>query len=56
MLDADGHQIDVHPVVFTAQGAGIYQMTTGGDWIYPRRGFSGSATSSGAASPASRRR
>jgi lincosamide nucleotidyltransferase A/C/D/E len=42
MLDADGHQIDVHPVVFTAQGAGIYQMTTGGDWIYPRRGFSGS--------------
>jgi lincosamide nucleotidyltransferase A/C/D/E len=42
MLDAAGHQIDVHPVVFTAEGDGIYQMTTGGDWIYPRHGFSGS--------------
>jgi lincosamide nucleotidyltransferase A/C/D/E len=41
MLDADGHQVDVHPVVFTAEGDGIYQMTTGGEWIYPRDGFSG---------------
>ena len=42
MLDADGRQVDVHPVVFTAAGDGVYQMTTGGDWIYPRHGFSGS--------------
>jgi hypothetical protein len=41
MLDADGHQVDVHPVVFTDAGDGVYRMTTGGDWIYPRRGFSG---------------
>lgn len=27
-LDDDGHQVDVHPVVF--------------NWIYPRHGFSGS--------------
>jgi lincosamide nucleotidyltransferase A/C/D/E len=41
MLDDAGHQVDVHPVVFTAEGDGIYQMTTGGEWIYPRAGFSG---------------
>jgi lincosamide nucleotidyltransferase A/C/D/E len=42
VLDADGRQVDVHPVVFTAGGDGVYQMTTGGDWLYPRGGFSGS--------------
>jgi lincosamide nucleotidyltransferase A/C/D/E len=42
MLDEAGHQVDVHPVVFTAEGDGIYQMTAGGDWVYPRDGFSGS--------------
>jgi lincosamide nucleotidyltransferase A/C/D/E len=42
MLDDDGHQLDVHPVVFNRAGDGIYAMTTGGDWIYPRHGFSGS--------------
>ena len=42
MLDDVGHQVDVHPVVFTEEGDGVYQMTTGGDWIYPRHGFSGS--------------
>ena len=41
MLDDVGHQVDVHPVVFTEEGDGVYQMTTGGDWIYPRHGFSG---------------
>jgi len=42
MLDDVGHQVDVHPVVFTAAGDGIYRMTTGGEWVYPATGFSGS--------------
>jgi lincosamide nucleotidyltransferase A/C/D/E len=42
MLDDVGHQVDVHPVVFTPAGNGIYQMTTGGEWVYPGHGFSGS--------------
>jgi lincosamide nucleotidyltransferase A/C/D/E len=42
MLDADGHQVDVHPVMFTEEGDGVYQMPTGGDWVYPRDGFLGS--------------
>jgi lincosamide nucleotidyltransferase A/C/D/E len=42
MLDDAGHQVDVHPVVFTDEGNGIYQMITGGEWAYPRDGFSGS--------------
>jgi lincosamide nucleotidyltransferase A/C/D/E len=41
MVDADGHQVDVHPVVFTETGDGVYRMTTGGDWIYPSHGFAG---------------
>lgn len=42
MVDNDGHQVDVHPVVFTKRGDGVYKMTTGDDWIYPRQGFAGS--------------
>jgi lincosamide nucleotidyltransferase A/C/D/E len=41
MVDAAGHQIDVHPVVFTEAGDGVYKMTTGGDWVYPSHGFAG---------------
>jgi lincosamide nucleotidyltransferase A/C/D/E len=41
MVDEAGHQVDVHPVVFTEKGDGIYKMTTGGDWIYPSHGFAG---------------
>lgn len=41
LVDDDGHQVDVHPVAFTETGDGLYKMTTGGDWIYPSRGFAG---------------
>lgn len=42
LVDDVGHQVDVHPVVFTETGDGIYRMTTGGDWVYPGHGFTGS--------------
>jgi lincosamide nucleotidyltransferase A/C/D/E len=42
LVDAGGHQVDVHPVVFTEKGEGVYRMTTGGEWIYPSPGFAGS--------------
>ncbi len=41
LVDADGHQVDVHPVTFTATGDGVYRMASGEDWIYPADGFSG---------------
>lgn len=41
MVDAAGHQVDIHPVVFTEVGDGVYRMTTGGDWVYPSHGFAG---------------
>jgi lincosamide nucleotidyltransferase A/C/D/E len=47
LVDDDGHQVDVHPVVFTETGDGVYKMTTGGDWIYPRQGFAGTGDALG---------
>ena len=42
LVDALGHQVDVHPVVFDdARGGGVYQMDGGGEWVYPSAGFAG---------------
>jgi len=40
-VDADGRQVDVHPVVFDEAGGGVYQMDEGREWVYPSAGFSG---------------
>jgi lincosamide nucleotidyltransferase A/C/D/E len=42
LVDADGHQVDVHPAAFTAGGDGVYQVLDGGEWIFPAAGFGGS--------------
>ena len=41
LVDAEGHQVDVHPVTFTAQGDGLYRLAAGDDWVYPAAGFAG---------------
>jgi hypothetical protein len=41
LVDADGHQIDVHPARFLPSGDGVYRMADGRDWVYPAAGFSG---------------
>jgi lincosamide nucleotidyltransferase A/C/D/E len=47
--DPSGHEIDVHPVRFDAEGNGVYRMENGEDWIYPARGFAGRGTVAGRA-------
>ncbi|MGH2921881.1 MAG: nucleotidyltransferase domain-containing protein [Gaiellaceae bacterium] len=42
MVDADGRQVDVHPVVFDKErGGGVYVMRNNQEWVYPSEGFSG---------------
>ena len=41
LVDDDGHQVDVHPASFSANGDGIYRMANGEDWVYPAAGFGG---------------
>ena len=41
LVDAVGHQVDVHPVVFDGDGNGVYRMEDGRDWSYPADGFAG---------------
>jgi lincosamide nucleotidyltransferase A/C/D/E len=41
LTDDEGRQVDVHPVLLTARGDGVYRMRTGEDWIYPAAGFAG---------------
>ena len=42
LVDADGRQVDVHPVIFDdTRGGGVYQMDDGREWIYPSQGFTG---------------
>jgi lincosamide nucleotidyltransferase A/C/D/E len=36
-----GLEVDVHAVVFDADGNGAYRMQNGEDWIFPAEGFSG---------------
>lgn len=38
MVDGPGHQVDIHPVTFDADGGGVYQMDDGNEWIYPSEG------------------
>jgi lincosamide nucleotidyltransferase A/C/D/E len=40
-LDAEGRQVDIHPVAFDEQGGGVYRMRNGEDWVYPAWGFAG---------------
>jgi len=42
LVDAAGHQVDVHPATLTASGEGVYQMLGGGEWIFPAAAFGGS--------------
>ena len=41
LVDSEGHQVDAHPVVFGADGDGVYKMWGGGEWIFPAAGFEG---------------
>jgi lincosamide nucleotidyltransferase A/C/D/E len=42
LVDPQGRQVDVHPVVFDdARGGGVYQMDDGREWVYPASGFTG---------------
>jgi lincosamide nucleotidyltransferase A/C/D/E len=41
LVDAEGHQVDVHPVRFTASDDGLYRMDSGEDWRFPAHGFAG---------------
>jgi lincosamide nucleotidyltransferase A/C/D/E len=48
LVDAEGHQVDVHPVSFAPNGVGAYRMANGEDWIYPAEGSQALGASSGA--------
>jgi lincosamide nucleotidyltransferase A/C/D/E len=42
LVDSDGRQVDVHPVVMDeARGGGVYLMDDGREWVYPDTGFAG---------------
>ena len=41
MTDAAGRQIDVHSVVFTESGSGIFTMHNGAESVCPASGFKG---------------
>jgi lincosamide nucleotidyltransferase A/C/D/E len=42
LVDPEGHQVDVHPVSFSANGDGVYRMAAGDVWTFPAAGFGGS--------------
>jgi lincosamide nucleotidyltransferase A/C/D/E len=41
LADHSGLEVDVHAVVFDADGNGVYRMQNGENWIYPAEGFGG---------------
>jgi lincosamide nucleotidyltransferase A/C/D/E len=41
LVDRQGRQVDVHPVIWNEDGDGLYEMRTGEIWPYPARGFDG---------------
>ena len=47
MIDAAGHQVDVHPVRFVASGAALYRMGNGEDWVFPPSSLSGTGSVAG---------
>ena len=44
MVDARGHQVDVHPISFAPNGDGVYKLGNGEDWVYPSTAFTGTGT------------
>lgn len=44
MVDPAGHQVDVHPVRFTATGEALYEMSPGEEWVYPDGSLSATGT------------
>jgi lincosamide nucleotidyltransferase A/C/D/E len=46
-VDADGRQVDSHPVVLDREGNGVYRMAGGRTWLYPAAGFSGTGAVAG---------
>jgi lincosamide nucleotidyltransferase A/C/D/E len=47
MVDSDGRQIDIHPVVFDGDGDGIYRMNDGKNRRYLAAEFAGSGAIAG---------
>jgi lincosamide nucleotidyltransferase A/C/D/E len=41
VVDSEGRQVDIHPVVFDDDGNGLYQMDHRQTWTYPADGFCG---------------
>jgi hypothetical protein len=41
LVHDEGHQVDVRPASFTANGDGVYRTANGEDWIYSAEGFRG---------------
>ncbi len=41
VVDSEGRQVDIHPVVFDGHGNGLYQLDGRKTWTYPADGFSG---------------
>lgn len=41
LVDAHGHQVDVHPVCLGPEGNGVYHSATGEAWVIPAAGFLG---------------
>ena len=41
LADGSGLEVDVHAVVFDADGNGVYLMENGEYWVYPAEGFAG---------------
>jgi lincosamide nucleotidyltransferase A/C/D/E len=40
-VDADGRQVDSHPVALDGDGNGLYRMQNDDTWAYPAAGFAG---------------
>jgi lincosamide nucleotidyltransferase A/C/D/E len=41
LVDAAGHQVDVHPVAIQPNAEGDYRSDSGVNWVYPAHAFSG---------------
>jgi lincosamide nucleotidyltransferase A/C/D/E len=47
LTDDAGHKVDVHPVVFDAEGNGHYTMDNDEIWVYPASGLAGAGRIAG---------
>jgi len=41
LIDDEGRQVDVHPVMLSRSGDGVYLMENDDEWVYPARGLAG---------------